>query len=138
MGKKMKRAKAILWGLILLFFVTLYLQNRPFFETKNSMVFDIYLVDAFKTPEIITAVWGLAAIVSGFLLSYLFSLSEKFRTRKIVRSLKTKIEIQEEMIEELKREQGIDTESKVDPPMDAGDTIDSELPVTTETTSEES
>jgi hypothetical protein len=100
----MKKVKAILWGIFILFLVLLYFQNRPFFETKNSLMLDIYIVDAYHSPELVTAVWVLGGLVVGFLISYFFSLTDKFKSKKTVKGLRAKIKAREEMLDQLKKE----------------------------------
>ena len=100
----MKKVKAILWGIFILFLVMLYFQNRPFFETKNSLMLDIYITDAYQSPELVTAVWVLGALVVGFLVSYFISLTDKFKSKKANKALRAKVQKQEEMLELLKRE----------------------------------
>lgn len=100
----MKKFKAILWGIIVIFLVLVYFQNRGFFETKNSLMLDLYITDAWQSPELVTAVWVLGALVVGFLIAYFFSLVEKFRINKLNKVLRARVQSQEEKIDKLKKE----------------------------------
>jgi len=133
----MKKAKAILWGIIVLFLVMVYFQNRAFFEAKNSLMLDIYITDAYHSPELVTAVWVLGALVLGFLIAYFFSLTDKFKTKKLVKGLKANLKTREEMIEQLKKELGVRPGYPQENAVDADVVSGSPLPESTDAPSEE-
>lgn len=102
----MKKFKIVLWIIIIGLFVMMFFQNKAFFESKNSFTIDLFVVDAYTSPEIFNAVWVLVALVVGFLIAYFFSFLQKLKTNKLFKGMKSKIQEQEKIITRLRQEFG--------------------------------
>ena len=67
----MSKSKLFIWVIILAIVVTVLLQNQNVFLEKQSIGINLYFV-AYKTPDLPVAVYFLATLVIGLVVSYLF------------------------------------------------------------------
>jgi hypothetical protein len=102
----MKKFKIVLWVIIIAFVLLVFFQNKAFFTSKQSLLLNLFVTDAYQSPEIFLAVWFLAALVIGFLVAYFFALLDKFRTNKLIKGLTAKAEAQDQMLSQIKQEMG--------------------------------
>jgi len=100
----MSKIKIVVWVIILGLIVTLFLQNETLFLSKQPLSFDLYFINKLQTPELPVAVYFLAALIIGLLISYFFSLSDRFKSRKKIKGLITTLDTQREEVVILKKE----------------------------------
>ena len=99
----MKKAKFAFWLIIFGFMALLTYQNREFFLSKHSLRIDLMVV-SYQTPEIHNTILFLIFFFAGLLMAYFFSLFARFKTKKMIKSLKASLLMNEQMLEELKKE----------------------------------
>ena len=99
----MSKFKIFIWILILAFIGVILYQNKAVFFADQTLGFDLYFVK-YQTPQLPTAIYFLATLVIGFMISYLFGLSDKFKTRKFVKSLNSTLDAKNKEVTSLKRE----------------------------------
>lgn len=99
----MQKAKMILWTLIIVFIGLVILQNKEFFLEKHSFSIHLLVAD-YQIMELYNVVLFLACFITGLLISYFFSLSERFKTRKMIKGLNSAIDSHVEKISALRTE----------------------------------
>jgi uncharacterized membrane protein YciS (DUF1049 family) len=100
----MKKLKIILWVIIVAFIALVFFQNRDFFISKQGLILNLYFTNAYQSPKLPLIVWFLATLMIGFLISYLFGLTERFKLKKVIKGLKAKTDTQMEMITKIRSE----------------------------------
>ena len=98
----MKKVKIVLWVIIAAFVALLFFKNQEFFLEKRGITY--FFGDAYKSPDLPLVVWFLITLIIGLLVSYIFGLSERFKLKKTIKGLKTKIDEQMEMISQIRSE----------------------------------
>ena len=88
----MKKFKVVLWTLVILFLLLVFFQNREFFSAKAALTLNLFVTDAYRTPELPTGVWFLGGMILGFLLAYFFGLLERFRSYRMIKGLKARLD----------------------------------------------
>ena len=120
----MKKAKILLWLIILGFIALVIYQNKEFFFTEHSFGINLLVFD-YRSPEIYSAVLFVIFFLLGLLIAYLFGLFERYKTNKTVKEMKAANNSLEEMIRTLKN----DLESfKADQPQ--ATVVDASIPET--------
>ena len=99
----MKRAKLIFWLIIFGFIALLAYQNLDFFMAKHGLRINLFIVQ-YHTPEIQTAILLLIFFFAGLLISYFFSLFARFKSKKAINELNASLAMNQQMMEELKKE----------------------------------
>lgn len=99
----MKKIKAILWLLVIGFVALVVYQNLPYFQEQNELGINLYF-KKYQTPEFANGFLILACFIIGFLLSYFFSLGERFKSSRTIRALKATVDSHLEQIGALKKE----------------------------------
>ncbi len=100
----MKKIKIVLWGILIAFILLVYFQNRAFFDMKQALMLDLYVIDAYQSSALYIVLWFLIAMVIGFLIAYFIGLIEKFKMNKTIKGLKAKTKTQTELIAQLRHE----------------------------------
>jgi len=99
----MKKATLILWVIIFGFIALFIFQNQTFFLAKNA--FNLNLgIKQYSVPELYNAILVLAFFFAGLLIAYLFSFSARFKAKRTIKKLNTKIASQINEVDELKSE----------------------------------
>ena len=100
----MRKLKIVLWIIVIGFIAIVFLSNKDYFLTKQSIQIKIpHIVDkSFK--ELPNAVYFLVFFIIGFLVAYFISLSERFKSKKTIKNLNAATTSQLKEISELKRE----------------------------------
>ena len=88
----MKQIKAIFWILILGFLGLVIYQNQDLFLSEQSFGLKLFSTYKFKAPDLPNAIFLLASFLIGFLISYFFSLFERFRNKKIIKNLNVSVD----------------------------------------------
>ena len=95
----MKKVK-IVFGLLVLGLVALFAyQNRGFLLQRHDMGINIGFTDYHVNQSI--AIYLLAVFFAGLLLALFFSLTQKFKSKKIIRNLNGELEAEKKRVQEL-------------------------------------
>ena len=122
MEKFMKKATLIIWVIILGFIALVIFQNQTFFLAKNSLRLNFGIAEEYLSPELPNAVIFLIFFFSGVIIAYLFSFSARFRAKRTIKKLNTKIASNINELSELKNE--LNTLKGIETPVDEqADTI---------------
>jgi len=100
----MKNIKFILWFIIIGFVVLFIFQNQAIISAKQSFSINLFFVDEYRTPEFPNALLFLVCFVIGYIISYLFGITERLKSSKMIRNLKTEVASQFEEMSALKKE----------------------------------
>ena len=100
----MKKAKMAIWLLILGFFGLIVYQNLELFLEEQSIGLNLMFVDAYRADAVPNAIFFLAFFLIGLLIAYFSSLAERFRSKKMIKVLNTKIDAHIQDIALLKNE----------------------------------
>jgi len=99
----MKKIKIGIWLIIIAFLGLVIYQNRDFFFVKKSLGMDLSFA-AYRSPELPVAVYFAAFFLFGWLIAYLFSLAERFRSGKQIRKLQQTRDAQQHAIDDMKKD----------------------------------
>jgi hypothetical protein len=99
----MKKAKIAFWGILIAFVALLAYQNWDFFMSTHGLRINL-LVKDYRTPELQNAILFLIFFFAGLLISYFFSLLDRFKSKKIIRTLNTSLAQNQKMLDALKLE----------------------------------
>jgi len=100
----MKKAKIVLWLIILGFFGLLLFQNQMLFFDRQGLGIDLYIIDKIDIPEQFLAVFFLCFFISGLLIAYFSGLYSKFKFNQTIKGLNHKISSFMETISKLEAE----------------------------------
>lgn len=101
-GDRMKQLKLILWIIFIGILGLIVFQNLEYLLQKQSLLFNFYVSEPYQSPPLPNAVWFLACLVIGFLISYFSGLVEKYKSGKIQKELRSKLDSQIDMISKLR------------------------------------
>jgi hypothetical protein len=123
----MKKAKIAFWSILIAFIALLAYQNWDFFMSTHGLKINLLFID-YRTPELQNIILFLIFFFAGLLISYFFSLLDRFKSNKIIKNLTTSLEQNQQMMEALKSEMNA---LKADTPLEtipaeAGPVSDSE------------
>ena len=99
----MKNLKIAFWIILFAFIGLILFQNREFYMSQHSLGIDLMFFN-YQTPEVPNAVLFLAFFFAGLLISYFFSLLERFNSRKANKNLTESLGTCEKMLDALKAE----------------------------------
>ena len=99
----MKNLKIAFWIILFAFIGLILFQNREFYMSQHSLGIDLMFFN-YRTPEVPNAVLFLAFFFAGLLISYFFSLLERFNSRKVNKNLTESLSACEKMLDALKAE----------------------------------
>jgi hypothetical protein len=100
----MKKVKIAFWVIVLFFAGVFVYQNKVFFMAKQSLSLDLPFLEVLHTPELLNAILFLVFFVAGFLIAYFFSLYERFKSKKTIKSLNATEASQREELTAIKQE----------------------------------
>jgi hypothetical protein len=100
----MKKVKIAFWVIVLFFAGVFVYQNKVFFMAKQRLSLDLPFLEVLHTPELLNAILFLVFFVTGFLIAYFFSLYERFKSKKTIKSLNATEASQREELTALKQE----------------------------------
>ncbi|MBS3732317.1 MAG: LapA family protein [Desulfobacterales bacterium] len=101
----MKKVKYVFWLVVIGLVGLVVYQNSEFFIVGRSLGIDLYFF-SYDSPELPTGVYYLAVFLIGMLISYFFTLAQKFRDRKTIRQLNEKVAAGEKKIAALESAPG--------------------------------
>lgn len=99
----MKNFKIAFWVILFAFIGLILYQNREFYMSQHSLGIDLMFFN-YRTPEVPNAVLFLGFFFAGLLISYFFSLLERFNSRKVNKNLTESLGTCEKMLDALKAE----------------------------------
>ena len=111
----MKNAKIVFWVILFAFIGLILFQNREFYMSEHSLGIDLMFFN-YHTPEVPNAILFLGFFFAGLLISYFFSLLERFNSRKTIKSLSDSLRASEKILEDLKAENDVLKGPKEDVP----------------------
>ena len=88
------------WAVIFGLMGIVIFQNQDFFMVKQSLSIDL-IFKKYEIPELFRAILFVAVFLTGFIISYIFTLIDRLRFRKVVKSLGATIDSQNENITSL-------------------------------------
>lgn len=97
----MRKIKYLFWFIIAAVLIVFVAQNQQFFLDQKLLQIDLYFFD-YETPKLPVGIYYLAVFIIGLLISYFYSLTEKFRNKKAIRKLNDQIKANEQQINKLK------------------------------------
>ncbi|MDJ0887014.1 MAG: LapA family protein [Desulfobacterales bacterium] len=100
----MKKVKIGFWVLLIAFLLLVGYQNKAFFLQKNTFGLNLYVTDAYMTPEIYNGVLFGVCFVTGLIIAYFFGLFDRFRANKTIKQLNMDLETQRQQVESLTTE----------------------------------
>jgi len=96
----MKNFKIGFWAVIFGLIGIVIFQNQDFFMVKQSFTIDL-IFKKYETPELLRAILFAAIFLTGFIISYIFTLIDRLKFRKAVKSLGAEIDSQNKNITSL-------------------------------------
>ena len=98
----MKNIKIALWVIIVGFIVLVLFQNQGVIVAKQSFKLDLMVVDEYHTPELPNGIIYFVCLLTGFFIAFFSGLTNRFKSKKNIRNLKTANASQLEEISALK------------------------------------
>jgi uncharacterized integral membrane protein len=111
----MKNVKIAFWVILFAFIGLILFQNREFYMSEQSLGIDLMFFN-YHTPEVPNAILFLGFFFAGLLISYFFSLLERFNSRKTINNLSDSLRASEKILEDLKAENDVLKGPKEDVP----------------------
>jgi len=106
----MRKFKIGFWAVIFGLIGIVIFQNQDFFMAKQSLSIDL-IFTTYETPELHRAILFGGIFLTGFIIAYIFTLIDRLRFRKAVKSLGAEIDSQNEnitlLINELESVKGV-------------------------------
>jgi len=93
----MRKFKIGFWAVIFGLMGIVIFQNQDFFMLKQSLSIDL-IFKRYETPELHRAILFAGIFLTGFVISYIFTLIDRLSFRKVVKSLGAEIDSQNENI----------------------------------------
>ena len=93
----MRKIKIGFWAVIFGLMGIVIFQNQDFFMAKQSLRIDLVFRN-YETPELHRGILFAGIFLTGFVISYIFTLIDRLRFRKVVKSLGAEIDSQNENI----------------------------------------
>jgi uncharacterized integral membrane protein len=94
----MKSIRPVFWSLIVVFLVTIVVQNLGLFTYKASLRLNLPLIKEYHTVPIHLSIYFLGFFLIGLLISYVHGLVERFKAnRTIKKHLETIRKLEEEI-----------------------------------------
>jgi len=99
----MKKSKVAFWLILIVFLGLLGYQNYDFFMSQNGLRINLLFVQ-YDTPQVQNAILFLIFFFTGLLISYFVMLFERFKSKRIIKTLNTALDMNQKQLEELKKE----------------------------------
>ena len=93
----MNKFKTVLWLLIFGLLMLIIFQNQEFFLAKKSLKIDL-LFAKYQSPEVPNAVTFLVFFLAGLVISYFFSLAERFKLKMTIKKLNAAMDSQAQAV----------------------------------------
>jgi predicted membrane protein len=99
----MKKAKIAFWLILIGFLGLLGYQNYDFFMSQHGLRINLLFVQ-YDTPQLQNAILFLIFFFTGLLISYFIMLFERFKSKKIIKTLNTALDMNQKQLDEMKKE----------------------------------
>lgn len=99
----MKKVKIAFWVIVFGFLALVIFQNQEFFLARQSLDINLYMA-SYQTPSVPNAVLFVAFFLAGLLIAYFFSLFERFKANKTIKSLNAALKANEDSMAGLKKD----------------------------------
>ena len=99
----MKKIKLVFWLILIAFLALLSYQNWEYFMSQHGLRIDLFVVE-YHTPPLQNAVLLLIFFFAGLLIAYFFTLFERFKSQRTIKSLTASLEMSEKLLDGLKQE----------------------------------
>ena len=99
----MKKAKIAFWLILIGFLGLLGYQNYDFFMSQHGLRINLLFVQ-YDTPQLQNAILFLIFFFTGFLISYFITLFERFKSKNMIKTLNTALDMNQKRLDELKKE----------------------------------
>lgn len=99
----MKKIKIAFGVIIIVLLALLIYQNKDFFFEKQILGIDLGFND-YLSPELPNVIFFLAFFLVGLFIAYIYSLLERFRSKKTIKTLNAAVESKDQMLSTLKAE----------------------------------
>ena len=113
----MKKSTLVIWAIIFGILALLIFENQEFFWAKQSLRINLW-VKEYKLPEMANALLILIIFLAGIVITFLFTLSARFRARRTIKKLNTTVAKNNKELSELKTE--INSLKGIENPSDTG------------------
>lgn len=100
----MKKFKIALWVILVGFIAIIFFSNKDYFMAKQSLKINFLVGEPYQLKELPNYIFFLIFFFTGFLIAYFFSLSERFKSNKKVKTLNEVASSQVKEISALKKE----------------------------------
>jgi uncharacterized integral membrane protein len=100
----MKKFKFVFGLLIIGLLGLIVYQNQELFLNKQSFRIYLFFMDEYKAPDLPNAVFFLVCFLIGLLISYFLILSERFKSKKMIKSLNASVDSHVRELSTLKSE----------------------------------
>jgi uncharacterized integral membrane protein len=100
----MNKLKFIFGILIIGLLGLIVYQNQELFLNTQSFRLNLFFTDEYQAPDLPNAVFFLACFLVGLLISYFFSLSERFKSKKMIKNLSASVDSHVKELSALKGE----------------------------------
>ena len=117
----MKKIKLVFWLILIAFLALLAYQNWDYFMSQHGLRINLFVAE-YQIPPLQNAVLLLIFFFTGLLIAYFFTLFERFKAQRTIKSMTASLEMSEKLLDELKKEiQTLKGESPTpqDPPVEA-------------------
>ncbi|MBW2193546.1 MAG: LapA family protein, partial [Deltaproteobacteria bacterium] len=64
-----------------------FIWNKDFFFSNQALSLKLPFLETYHAPELENAIYFLAFFLSGFIIAYFFSLSDRFKSKKKIKNL---------------------------------------------------
>ena len=122
----MKKATLIIWAIIFGVIALLVFQNQSFFLTNQSLRVNLGIMEEYHTPELPIAILVLLFFLIGIAIAFLFNLSARFKSRRMIKKLNANNASLKSDNEGLRREndslKGVETPAEGQAPEFGGET----------------
>ncbi len=102
-NKNVKRVKIGIWVIIIALLALLFHQNQDFFLASQSLALNLYF-KTFSLPEVVNIFLFLICFLAGLLFAAYFIFFDRFKLKKINKTLNTTLNTHLEKISSLKKE----------------------------------
>jgi hypothetical protein len=101
----MKKAKLVIWLLVLVFMGLVIYQNEGhFLNAQESLRLNLWVVPEYHSPKLPMVFFYLVFFLYGLIVAYFFGLPERFRSRKAIKRLTIAATQREKAMTELNTE----------------------------------
>jgi len=99
----MKKIKLVFWLILIGFLALLTYQNWDYFMSQHGLRINLFVAE-YHTPPLQNAVLLLIFFFAGLLIAYFFTLFERFKSQRTIKSMTASLEMSEKLLNELKKE----------------------------------